>query len=142
MFTSCYRVASARPLHGQWRGPTPGDRDRSSVDDKIIAAIASTKANATRNLTFAPIWFAAWIGVDPHAAIPALAARFASMNDSAEQTKLAPGSLSRSSGGRSQDLTPPTVTLFTSRSASQQQRSRRQPGCQPAIPLEYRCAGT
>lgn len=76
--------------------------NRSSVDDKTIAAIASQKANATRNLTFSPIWFAAWVGVDPAAAIPALAARFAGMNDSVEQTKLALAFIVALVGSRSQ----------------------------------------
>lgn len=77
--------------------------NRSSVDDKTIAAIASRKANATRNLTFSPIWFATWVGVDPDAAIPALAARFAGMNDPAEQTKLALAFVVALLGGRSQE---------------------------------------
>jgi hypothetical protein len=77
--------------------------NRSSLDDKTIAAIASQKANATRNLTFSPIWFAAWVGVDPAAAIPALAARLAGMNDPAEQTKLALAFIVALIGGRSQE---------------------------------------
>lgn len=77
--------------------------NRSSVDDKTIAAIASRKANASRNLTFAAIWFAAWVGVDPNAAIPALAARFASMDDSAEQTEFALSFIVALVGGRSQE---------------------------------------
>lgn len=77
--------------------------NRSSLDDKTIAAIASQKANATRNLTFSPIWFAAWVGVDPAAAIPALAARLAGMKDPAEQTKLALAFIVALVGGRSQE---------------------------------------
>lgn len=77
--------------------------NRSSVDDKTIAAIASQKANATRNLTFAPIWFAVWVGVDPAAAIPALSARFAGMSDPSEQTKLALAFIGGLVGGRSQE---------------------------------------
>lgn len=77
--------------------------NRSSVDDKTIAAIVSRKANATRNLTFSPIWFAAWAGVDPAAAIPALAARFAGMDDPVQQTKLALGFIVAVVGGRSQE---------------------------------------
>lgn len=73
--------------------------NRSSVDDTTIAAIASQKAN----LTFSPIWFAAWVGVDPDAAIPALAARFAGMSDPAEQTKLALAFVVALLGGRSQE---------------------------------------
>jgi hypothetical protein len=77
--------------------------NRSSIDDRTIAAIASQKANATRNLTFSPIWFATWVGVDPDAAIPALAARFAGMKDPAEQTKLALAFVVALLGGRSQE---------------------------------------
>ncbi|ODA19460.1 hypothetical protein A9G00_38590 [Achromobacter xylosoxidans] len=74
--------------------------NRSSIDDKQIAAIVSRKAHATRNLTFAPIWFSAWVGVDPVAAIPALAARFAGMDDSAQQTELALAFIVNLMGGR------------------------------------------
>lgn len=77
--------------------------NQSSIDDKMIAAIASRKANATSNLTFSPIWFAAWVGVDPAAAIPALAARFAGMGDPAQQTKLALAFIVTLVGGSSQE---------------------------------------
>jgi len=78
--------------------------NRSSVDDKAIAAIVSRKAKVTtRSLTFSPIWFAAWVGVDPAAAIPALIARFAGMNDPAEQTKLALAFIVALVGSRSQE---------------------------------------
>jgi len=77
--------------------------NRSSVADKAIAAIASRKANATRNLIFAPIWFATWVGVDPAAAIPALVARFASMDDPVQQPKLALAFIVALVGGRSQE---------------------------------------
>lgn len=63
--------------------------NRSSIDDRTIAAIASRKSNATGNLTFSAIWFATWVGVDPDAAIPALAARFSGMKNTTEQTELA-----------------------------------------------------
>ncbi|MCL4849628.1 MAG: hypothetical protein KJ066_24010 [Acidobacteria bacterium] len=77
--------------------------NRSSVDDKTIAAIAARKANATGNPIFSPIWFATWVGVDPDAAIPALAARFAAMKDPAEQTKLALAFVVALLGGRSHE---------------------------------------
>jgi hypothetical protein len=75
--------------------------NRSSVDDGSIAAIASQKANVTRDLIFAPIWFAAWVGADPDAAIPALTAGFAAMSDPVEQTKLALSFIVALVGGRS-----------------------------------------
>lgn len=77
--------------------------NRSSVDDKTIAAIASRKASATRNLTLSPIWFAAWVGVDPAAAIPALTARFASISDPVKQTRLALTFIVALVGGRSHE---------------------------------------
>lgn len=77
--------------------------NRSSVADKVIATIASRKANTTRNLIFAPIWFAAWVGADPAAAIPALVARFAGMDDPVQQTKLALAFIVALMGGRSQE---------------------------------------
>ncbi len=77
--------------------------NQSSVVDKAIADIASRKANATRNPVFSPIWFAVWVGVDPTAAIPALAARFAGMKDAIQQTKLALGFIVALVGGRSQE---------------------------------------
>jgi len=74
----------------------------SSIDDATIARIAAQKARATRNLIFAPVWFATWTGVDPEAAIPALAARLAEMNDPADRTKLAARFIVALLGGRSQ----------------------------------------
>lgn len=71
--------------------------NRSSVADKDVAAIASHKANVTRDLIFAPIWFAAWVGADPDAAIPALAARFATMSDPADRQSSPSASSSHSS---------------------------------------------
>lgn len=75
--------------------------NRSSLDDRVIAAIASRKANATRNLVFSPIWFALWVGVEPSAAIPALSARLASMGDPVQQTALATSFIVGLVGGRS-----------------------------------------
>lgn len=77
--------------------------NRSSVDDKMIATIASRKAHTIRNLTFFPIWFAVWVGADPVAAIPALAARFAAMDDPIQKTKLALAFIVTLVGGRSQE---------------------------------------
>lgn len=77
--------------------------NRSSIDDKTISTIFSRKANATRNLTFSPIWFAAWVGVDPAAAIAALAARLVGMDDPVHQTKLALAFIVALVGGRSQE---------------------------------------
>ena len=81
----------------------------SSIDDRIIARIASQKAKTTRNLTFAPIWFAIWAGVDPDVAIPALAARLAEINGPTDQTELAVRFIVALLGGRSQAGRPRQV---------------------------------
>jgi hypothetical protein len=54
------------------------------------------------------------VGVDPDAAIPALAARFAAMDDPAEQTKLALAFVVTLLGGRSQEgrASPATRNLI------------------------------
>lgn len=75
----------------------------SSVDDATIARVASQKARVTRDLTFAPIWFAVWVGVDPDAAIPALAARLAAIRKPADQTMLALQFIVALLGGRLQE---------------------------------------
>jgi hypothetical protein len=76
--------------------------NRSSVVDKDLAAVASRAATAAGDLALAPIWFATWVGVDPGAAIPSLAARLAEISDPAQQTKLALSFIVALVGGRSQ----------------------------------------
>jgi hypothetical protein len=76
---------------------------RSSIDDATIASIAAQKARTTRKQTFAPVWFAVWVGADPDAAIPALAARLAELSDPADQTMLAAQFIVALLGGRSQE---------------------------------------
>lgn len=61
----------------------------SSVSDTELAKIAARKAGAKHDPVFSPIWFATWVGVDPDAAIRALTARLAALNDPVEQTNLA-----------------------------------------------------
>jgi len=61
----------------------------SSVLDADIAKIASRKAAAKYDPDFTPTWYATWAGVDPNAAIPAVAARLSALNDPVEQTNLA-----------------------------------------------------
>jgi len=72
----------------------------SSMADAMIARLAAQKAKTTKNLTFAPKWFAVWAGVDPAAAIPALAARLAETKDPADQTALAIRFITHLVGGR------------------------------------------
>lgn len=72
----------------------------SSVPD---ANIAAHKAAGKYNPDFTPIWYATWAGVDPDAAIPAVAARLAALNDPAEQTNLALRFVVALLGGRQQE---------------------------------------
>lgn len=58
----------------------------SSLPDAELARLAAQKARATRNLETAPQWFAAWVGVDPDVAIPALAARIAEFKRDKDKT--------------------------------------------------------
>ncbi|MER9262649.1 hypothetical protein [Mesorhizobium sp. M0619] len=75
----------------------------SSVSDVELAKIAAQKASAKYDPVFSPIWFATWAGVDPDAAIPALAARLAALNDPVEQTNLALRFVVSLLGGRRQE---------------------------------------
>ena len=75
----------------------------SSVPDANIAKIAAHKAAGKYNPDFTPIWYATWAGVDPDAAIPAVAARLAALNDPAEQTNLALRFVVALLGGRQQE---------------------------------------
>jgi hypothetical protein len=61
----------------------------SSIDDTSLARLAAQKAKATKDLTISPIWFAVWVGVDPAAAVPALAARLAGTRQAADKTLFA-----------------------------------------------------
>lgn len=75
----------------------------SSVPDANIAKIAARKAAEKYDPDFTPIWYATWAGVDPDAAIPAVAARLAALNDLAEQTNLALRFVVALLGGRQQE---------------------------------------
>ena len=61
----------------------------SSVPDMDIAEVAARKATARFDPIFSPTWYATWAGVDPIAAIPAVAARLAALNTPVKQTNLA-----------------------------------------------------
>ncbi|WP_441229549.1 hypothetical protein AB7828_04935 [Tardiphaga sp. 215_C5_N2_1] len=61
----------------------------SSVSDMELSKIAARKTSTKYDPVFNPIWYATWVGVDPDAAIPALAARLAALKDHVEQTNLA-----------------------------------------------------
>ncbi|MBP1144484.1 hypothetical protein AB7M18_003912 [Pseudomonas viridiflava] len=61
----------------------------SSLEQTSIIGLVSRKAKATKDLTTAPLWFAAWVGVEPHMAIPALTARLSSIPDDASATDFA-----------------------------------------------------
>lgn len=75
----------------------------SSVSNVELAEIAARKASAKYDPIFSSIWFATWVGVDPDAAVPALAARLAALNDPAEQTNLALRFVVSLLGGRRQE---------------------------------------
>jgi hypothetical protein len=75
----------------------------SSVPDADIAKIAARKATAKYDRDFTPAWYATWAGVDPDAAIPAVAARLVALNDPAEQTNLALRFVVALLGGRQQE---------------------------------------
>lgn len=75
----------------------------SSVPDEDIAKIAACKAAGKYDPDFTATWYATWVGVDPDAAIPAVAARLAALKDPVEQTNLALRFLVSLLGGRQQE---------------------------------------
>lgn len=75
----------------------------SSVPDADIAKIAARKADSKYDPDFTPTWYATWVGIDPSAAIPAVAARLAALNNSFEQTNLALRFIVALLGGRQQE---------------------------------------
>jgi len=72
----------------------------SSVADADIAALAKVRAAASASDELAALWFAAWAGVDPDAAIPAFAAHLAGLPTSVQQTNTAMHFLTSLVGGR------------------------------------------
>ncbi len=74
----------------------------SSVSDVELAKIAARKAGTKYDPVFSPIWFSTWVGVNPDAAIPGLAARLAALSDPVEQTNLALRFVVSLLGGRQQ----------------------------------------
>lgn len=75
----------------------------STVPDTDIAKIAARKVAGKYDRDITPTWYATWVGVDPDAAIPAVAARLASLNDPGEQTNLALSFAVALLGGRRQE---------------------------------------
>lgn len=61
----------------------------SSVDDEALAKLVSNRAEEEDNLELAPTWYAAWVGVEPEFAIPALAARLDSLSSDDEKANFA-----------------------------------------------------
>ncbi|MCY1287417.1 hypothetical protein D9M70_364120 [compost metagenome] len=72
----------------------------SSLDEADIVKISSQKAKLTKNHNSAPIWFAAWAGVEPQVAIPALSARLAETASIDKQTQFAMLFITELLGGR------------------------------------------
>ncbi|MEG3791258.1 hypothetical protein V1318_14100 [Lysobacter sp. CCNWLW3] len=70
----------------------------SDVADAEIAARAR-KYTTSMEGELAAIWFGAWIGVEPEQALPALAARLASLPDKAQQVEFAMHCLTSLAGG-------------------------------------------
>jgi hypothetical protein len=61
----------------------------SLIDDEVVAKLASNRAVEEVKLEHAPTWYAAWIGVEPTLAIPALAVRIDSLSSDEEKSKFA-----------------------------------------------------
>ncbi|SDX70582.1 hypothetical protein [Lysobacter enzymogenes] len=71
----------------------------SEVEGAGIAALASTHVGKSAD-EFAAAWFAAWIGVDPDHALPALATHLEALRDKTRQTGVAMHCLIALTGGR------------------------------------------
>ncbi|GES47298.1 hypothetical protein RsS62_65500 [Rhizobium dioscoreae] len=61
----------------------------SSISDADLGALAATKCAALGDSTNAAFWFAAWTGVAPHDAIPALSAHLDAINDTEKRIEFA-----------------------------------------------------
>ena len=72
----------------------------SSVVDERIEALARKKVGSLRRLNHLAQWYAVWTGVNPDAAIPALADRLAAVESREEQTTFAMQYLTHLLGGR------------------------------------------
>ncbi|WP_165191643.1 NACHT domain-containing protein [Caulobacter soli] len=76
----------------------------ANLGDATLAALAARKAGTTKHEVLAPMWFAMWCGVDPQAAIPALAARLSALKTPQLRTQFAMRFLSNLIGERSLGL--------------------------------------
>ncbi|WP_409322651.1 NACHT domain-containing protein [Pseudomonas putida] len=72
----------------------------SSIDDKVVLEITARKGKSCRNAQLAPIWLAAWIGIDPEAGISAASRKLALLKTNAERTNYAVSMLTSLVGGR------------------------------------------
>lgn len=61
----------------------------SNVSDGALANLACKRATEELDLQMAPTWYAVWIGVDPAAALPALAARIDTLSSDEEKANFA-----------------------------------------------------
>ncbi|MFJ3366953.1 hypothetical protein [Pseudomonas sp. NPDC086251] len=61
----------------------------SSVVDELLAELVSKRAIEEVNSEIAPTWYAAWVGVEPALAIPALVARIDSLSSDEEKATFA-----------------------------------------------------
>ncbi len=71
-----------------------------SISDEDIARLAQERAGAQRSYDSAALWYAAWVGVDPGRAIPALSGHLASIAVAGEQTEFAMKFVTQLIGGR------------------------------------------
>lgn len=61
----------------------------SSLEDSVLASLASQHAKACEEMDIAPYWYSLWAGVDPSASISALAAHLAQMTGEEDKTHFA-----------------------------------------------------
>ncbi|EMR47911.1 NACHT domain-containing protein [Pseudomonas putida] len=61
----------------------------SLVSDEVLARLACKRAEQEKDSEVAPTWYAVWVGTDPAAAIPALAARIDRLPTDAEKAHFA-----------------------------------------------------
>lgn len=72
----------------------------SSIENEVIAKLASEKLRVKEIGLSAPMWFAIWVGTDPVSAIPELGSKLEQIQSEEEQTLFAMQFLSALIGGR------------------------------------------
>ncbi len=72
----------------------------SSVSNEVIGALAAKCAGKSKKDESDALWFAAWMGVDPKRAVPALKAHLVGISDAKRRTELAMNFVTALIGGR------------------------------------------